>query len=101
MDCLNELYDVIDVNGNETGILRSRDYIHKNGLFHKVVHTWICNKNGNILMQLRAKGILYYLKYLEKDNFPNKWDISSAGHIDAGESVDDAIIRECFVFFKL
>ena len=38
-------------------------------------------------MQLRAKT---------KKQFPNKWDISAAGHLNAGESYIEAANRELF-----
>ena len=45
---------------------------------------WITNGKG-VLLQLRAP---------QKKSFPNKWDISVAGHVDAGESPLQAVQRE-------
>lgn len=43
------------------------------------------NDQGEILLQHRSPT---------KDTFPNCWDNSSAGHVDAGEDYDTAAYRE-------
>lgn len=90
----DELFDVLDYNGNATGLIRTRKEIHSRGLFHRVVHTWIGSKSGKLLLQLRDKGIYFLNNVIEKETFPNKWDISSAGHVDAGETTEKAMCRE-------
>jgi len=55
------------------------------GLLHRVVRIMIHNKAGQILLQHRTPT---------KDIFPDCWDNSSAGHVDAGEDYDDAAYRE-------
>lgn len=42
----------------------------------------------------RKREILVQKRSMLKDSFPGVWDISSAGHVDAGENVDDAAVRE-------
>jgi isopentenyldiphosphate isomerase len=82
---MSELIDVIDENNNFTGIKKTKLEAHKNGLWHRAAHIWIYNSKGEILLQLRGKNI---------DLFPNKWDISVAGHVSAGEEPIESGIRE-------
>jgi len=41
-----------------------------------------------------GKGVLLQLRATQKKSFPNKWDISVAGHVDASESPLQAFQRE-------
>ncbi len=79
-----ELLDVLDENGKETGEIEDKDIIHKKGLYHKEVEVWIVNEEGKILIQKRAEN---------KKQAPNKWSIT-AGHVESGENVEDAMVRE-------
>ncbi|MFT8350870.1 MAG: NUDIX domain-containing protein [Clostridium saccharoperbutylacetonicum] len=66
----------------------SRDEIHKKGLKHKVVHCWIIER-GEI------DSYLYFQqRSFNKSDFPGMYDIACAGHIDAGEEAEIAMIRE-------
>lgn len=40
------------------------------------------------------KEVLIQKRSMLKDVFPGAWDISSAGHVDAGEECDAAAVRE-------
>jgi len=82
---MQELIDVCDHNGNYTGQTLPRSEIHKNKLWHRTVHVQILDFNKHALFQLRSK---------EKDSFPNKLDISAAGHVDSGEKIITAALRE-------
>lgn len=79
-----EYLDVVDENNQLTGKTEERNIIHEKGIWHREVAVWIMNEKGEILLQKRAAT---------KKQEPNKWAIC-AGHIDAGESVESAIIRE-------
>lgn len=80
-----ELVDVLDENGNKIGI-KDREDAFKDGNFLRAVHLWIYNPNNNkVLIQKRSK-----IKKADS----NKWDLTCGGHIKAGESSIDAIIRE-------
>ena len=67
--------------------IKSRSFCHGGnpGVYHKSVWIWIVNSKGEILVQKRA---------LTKKKGPGKWDMSSAGHIDAGESCLQGCVRE-------
>jgi len=82
---MEEYIDVVDDNGKLTGERKLKSLAHKNGDRHKTVHVWIINPKGELLIQRRAPI---------KENHPNMWDISCAGHISAGESSLRAAIRE-------
>lgn len=58
--------------------------MHEKSLWHRLVSCWIMNENGEILLQKRSS--------MKKRN-PNKWS-RTGGHVNAGESVENAIIRE-------
>lgn len=83
---MEEYIDVLDCFGNQTGLIKTRKKIHQDGDFHRVVHTWIYNEKGEILLQKRS---------LTKDNHPGCWDISSAGHVHALETSLNGVKREC------
>lgn len=55
------------------------------GLRHRVIRIMIENDRGEILVQHRSPT---------KDIFPNCWDNSAAGHVDANEDYLTAAIRE-------
>ena len=84
-----ELFDVYRENGEQAGMVASRDFVHWKGLWHRTVHIWLTGKDaeGNtaLLIQLRAAG---------KRLYPSHWDISAAGHIPAGEISVEGALRE-------
>lgn len=82
---MKELFDVLDEKGDKTGIKKNKREIHEKGFWHGSVHVWIYNSKGEILLQKRAK---------DKDYWPGMWDISAAGHISAGESIEESAVRE-------
>lgn len=52
--------------------------VHRDGDYHRAVHVWIyAESTQELLLQQRADC---------KDSWPGLWDISSAGHISAGDS---------------
>lgn len=60
------------------GRLPRRSEVHRDGDYHRAVHVCIyCESTGELLLQRRADC---------KDSWPGQWDISSAGHISAGDS---------------
>lgn len=79
-----ELLDVLDEEGNLTGQKEDKDIIHEKGLWHREVCVLIRNEKGEYLIQKRAAT---------KKQAPNKWGMT-AGHVDAGENFEEAIVRE-------
>lgn len=83
-----ELFDILDDSGNKTGLVRERSVVHELGYMHKTVHIWVIRKKKDgfdVLLQKRSAN---------KDSFPGYYDISSAGHIHAGDRSIDSAIRE-------
>ncbi|WCJ40370.1 hypothetical protein M5689_021291 [Euphorbia peplus] len=73
-----ERLDVLTKTGEKTGVSKPRRKVHEDGDYHRAVHVWIyAESTGELLLQLRADS---------KDSWPGQWDISSAGHISAGDS---------------
>ena len=80
-----EQIDILTSDGKKTGEVRSRDEVHKLGICHRTVHLWLFEAQGNILFQLRAH---------DKENNPNLYDTSCAGHISAGDESLESALRE-------
>ncbi|XP_043711165.1 nudix hydrolase 3-like [Telopea speciosissima] len=73
-----ERLDVLTITGQKTGISKPRSEVHRDGDYHRGVLVWIfCESTQELLLQLRTDC---------KDSWPGFWDISSAGHIAAGDS---------------
>ena len=82
---MDELIDIVDQNGIPTGKSAPKSEIHAKGHLHNTAHVWLYNKKGEVLLQQRAAS---------KTICPLLWDVSVAGHIDAGETPEQASIRE-------
>ena len=81
-----ERFDVLDERGALTGETRARSEVHALGLFHRAVHVWLlAPASCELLLQLRAAS---------KDSWPSRWDVSSAGHVSAGEQSLPSAARE-------
>jgi len=57
----------------------------KSMLLHPVIHLHIINRDGHIFLQKRSA---------RKDIQPGKWDTSVGGHVDPGETNEEALLRE-------
>lgn len=85
---MKEFLDIVDETGQPTGEIVDRETAHAKGVLHRTSHVWLARrKNGKvqILLQKRAK---------HKSSFPGCYDISSAGHIPAGDSYEISALRE-------
>ena len=83
---MGEYFDVLDENGKPTGIQKSREECHKEGLWHRAVLVFILDSdNKHVLLQLRSP---------KKRMWPNLWDVTVGGHVDSGEFGRQALIRE-------
>lgn len=80
----DEVIDIVDEDNNIVGKeLKSK--AHRNGHWHKAIHIWIYNSEGEILLQRRA---------LDKDSYPGMWTHAVGGHISSGEDPETAALRE-------
>ena len=74
-----EYLDIYDENGKFLGT-EERGIVHSKGLWHKTVHCWLYDRDGNVFFQRRSdRGTLY---------------TTSSGHLSARESVTEAFQRE-------
>lgn len=80
-----EYFDILDENGNKTNKIKKRTEVHRDGDWHKAVHIWIINEQGDILLQRRSPN---------KDSDPSKLDISCAGHLTTGDDSITGALRE-------
>ncbi len=76
---------IVDENNVVVGSA-SIDEARKRGLIRRVARVMIENPQGELLLQKRTAKML----------FPNCWDNSAAGHVDAGEDYIVAAKRELF-----
>ena len=84
-DNQEECFPIVDAMGNVVG-KASRGECHSGSmLLHPVVHLHVFNSQGDIYLQKRPAW---------KDIQPNKWDTAVGGHIDYGETPDQALLRE-------
>ncbi|MDX2111164.1 MAG: NUDIX domain-containing protein [Verrucomicrobiota bacterium] len=83
-DNQSELFDVVD---EQDSVLRQapRGEVHRLGLRHRAVHLFVINTGGYLYLQKRSRF---------KDTSPGCWNTSAAGHLDAGETYVDAMVRE-------
>jgi len=80
-----EMFPVVDESGEVTGSATRAECHSGSMLLHPVVHLHIIDGHGHVLLQQRSP---------DKDIQPGKWDTSVGGHVDLGESVTDALLRE-------
>jgi len=83
-DDQNELLLIVDKDDNVIGS-EIRSIVHKKKLFHRSIHVLIFNLEEKIYLQKRG---------LMKDESPGLWACSVSGHVDYGETYDEACIRE-------
>ncbi|MFB9052322.1 NUDIX domain-containing protein [Formosa undariae] len=82
---MDELIDIVNENGLVTGNTALKSEIHNKGYYHNTAHVWLYTNSGEILLAQRS---------YKKAICPGMWDVSVAGHVDAGESIEEAAIRE-------
>lgn len=81
-----EEFDIFDANMHPAPPYRaSRHEAHRLGLWHQTFHCWILRRD--------AQGVPHvFLQQRTADGpFPNSFDISAAGHLQAGETVIDGM----------
>lgn len=84
-----ELFDILNEDGSKSGLIRERGVAHREGSLHATAHIWVVRPNEksgyDVMLQKRSQN---------KDSNPGRYDISSAGHISAGDEVLPSAIRE-------
>lgn len=82
---MEEFIDILTKDGIPTGKSCPKSEIHLKGYFHQTSHVWLYTDEGKILLAQRAASKLIK---------PLLWDVSVAGHVDSGETVEEAAVRE-------
>lgn len=80
-----EMFPVIDEEGNIIGAATRGECHNGSRLLHPVVHLHVFNNKGELYLQKRP---------LWKEIQPGKWDTAVGGHVDLGESIEMALQRE-------
>jgi isopentenyl-diphosphate delta-isomerase len=80
----DELFDIVDEADRVVGQAPRRE-VHARGLNHRATHILVHDRAGRVFLQRRSAS---------KDTFPNHWDSSCSGHVDAGEDYATAARRE-------
>ena len=87
MNCDNskEIFPVVDEEGRVIDSATRGECHSGSKLLHPVVHLHVFNSRGELYLQLRPDW---------KDIQPGKWDTSVGGHVDYGETPEEALRRE-------
>ena len=84
-DNQEEMFPIVDEDGNITGAATRGECHSGSKLLHPVVHLHVFNAKGELYLQKRPSW---------KDIQPDKWDTAVGGHVDLGECVEEALNRE-------
>lgn len=84
-DNSEEIFPVVDEEGNVIGRATRGECHDGSKLLHPVVHLHVFDTEGRLFLQHRPAW---------KDIQPDKWDTAVGGHVDYGETIEDALRRE-------
>ena len=85
MDNQQEIFPIVDESGTVTGAATRGECHSGSRLLHPVVHLHVFDSKGAVYLQRRPDW---------KDIQPGKWDTAVGGHIDYGETPEEALRRE-------
>lgn len=80
-----EIFPIVTESGEVIGSATRGECHDGSKLLHPVVHLHIFDREGRLYLQKRPEW---------KDIQPGKWDTAVGGHVDYGEEVEDALVRE-------
>lgn len=84
-DIKEEWFPVVDEAGEVVGRATRRECHSGSMILHPVVHLHIFDSQGRLYLQRRS---------MTKEIQPGRWDTAVGGHVDEGESIDEALRRE-------
>lgn len=87
-----EWFDIFDEARQWIGTA-PRPEVHKRGYWHQTFQCWIIDMQGRMEAgeERQEPALLFQMRHPGKDTFPSLLDISCAGHLLAGESVEDGV----------
>ncbi len=80
-----ELLPLVDTDGNVIGKATRTECHNGSMLLHPAVHLHVFNEKGELYLQKRP---------MWKEIQPGKWDTAVGGHVDFGEDIHTALLRE-------
>ena len=80
-----EMVPVVEENGLVIGQTTRQSVHNGTKLMHPVIHLHIINREGCLYIQKRS---------MKKDLLPGRWDTAVGGHVDYGETLEEALYRE-------
>lgn len=81
---MHEVLDVVDENNEVIGSAPYAE-VYQQRLNHRIVHVLIFNEKGEVFLQQRSA---------KKTFCPGHWVTSAGGHVQKGESYEEAALRE-------
>ena len=84
-DNQQEFFPIVDEQGTVIGKATRGECHSGTRLLHPVVHLHVFNGQGDVYLQKRPEW---------KDIQPGKWDTAVGGHLDYGETPEEALCRE-------
>jgi isopentenyldiphosphate isomerase len=87
-----EIFPLVNEQGETIGSATRKECHSGSFLLHPVVHLHVFNSEGKLYLQKRA---------MNKDIQPGKWDTAVGGHVDLGETVEQALRREASEELKI
>ena len=84
-DNMEELLPLVDHEGNVIGKATRGECHGGTRPLHPVVHLHVFNHAGELFLQKRPDW---------KDIQPGRWDTAVGGHVDWGETIEEALQRE-------
>jgi isopentenyldiphosphate isomerase len=81
----NEILDLVDDDNRVIGRIIRKDVHGNPSLQHRSVHVFVRNSRGDLFLQKRSVRKLIQ---------PGKWDTSVGGHVEAGQSYEEAAVKE-------
>ncbi len=79
-----EFIDMVDKDDNVIG-RDTRKNVHSSTSWHRGVHILVFNSRDELILQVRDS---------KRDKYPGVYDISVSGHVESGETFDEAMKRE-------
>lgn len=78
-------FDIIDENDTLIGQTADYETVHAKGLWHRGAHVLLYTEDRKVVVQQRSTKLSIY---------PGLYEVSVGGGVDAGESPENAAIRE-------